>query len=64
MKMCESSVFLMEGGERKKIMNEAVLIRDDGNKIIIIGLMGEKKEIERARIAEVDVDRHEVVLRA
>jgi predicted RNA-binding protein len=60
--MCESKVFLDNKGVREKIMDEAITIEVVGDNVIITGNMGERKEIEGARITKIDVDGHEIVL--
>lgn len=60
--MCESKVYL-DGKKKEKIMDEAVLVEDEGGKVVVIGLMGERKEVPNARIARVTADKHEVYLK-
>lgn len=60
--MCESRVYLLGRGGKKRIMDSAVLVRDEGGKVLVVGLLGERKVMEEARIAEISVDRHEVLL--
>ncbi|MEE8402276.1 MAG: CooT family nickel-binding protein [Candidatus Hydrothermarchaeaceae archaeon] len=59
--MCESKVFIIKGGKKEKIMDEAVLVRDEGSVIIIGGLMGGRKEV-KGRIVEIDADKHEILI--
>ncbi len=59
--MCESKVFIIKGGKKEKIMDEAMLVRDEGSVIIIGGLMGERKEV-KGRIVEIDADKHEILI--
>lgn len=60
--MCESKVFLIDGEKKEKLMDEAILIKEEDNKLMIIGLLGEKKEIENAKIVKMDMDRHEIFI--
>ncbi len=57
--MCESKVYLIKGNEKEKIMDEAVLIKEENGKLIIFGLLGEKTEIN-GRIVRIDMYKHEV----
>lgn len=59
--MCESKVFVIKNGKKEKIMDEAVLVKDEGRKIIIRGLFGERKEV-KGKIVEVDADGHEILI--
>ncbi|MBI5253310.1 MAG: CooT family nickel-binding protein [Euryarchaeota archaeon] len=61
--MCESKVFLIEGGKKEKLMDEAVIVKDEGGKITLTGLLGERKEIKNARIAGVDAGKHEIFIK-
>ena len=61
--MCESKVFLING-KKKKVMDDAVLVKEEGNKIIVIGLLGEQEEIKGAKIVEINAERHEVFLKS
>ncbi len=61
--MCESKLYLIEGEEKKLIMEEAVLVKEKESKVIAVGLLGQREDIEGARIVEVDSDRHIIVLR-
>lgn len=60
--MCESSVYLKEGKSRVKIMDEALLIEDDGEKINIVGILGDRKEIMNGKIVKLDMGKHEVLI--
>ncbi len=59
--MCESKVFIIKGGKKEKIMDEAVLVKDEGGTVIIGGLFGERKEV-KGKIVEVDAERHEILI--
>lgn len=61
--MCESKVFLIEGGKKEKLMDEVVLVKDEDSKITLVGLLGERKEIKNARIAGVDAGKHEIFIK-
>lgn len=60
--MCESIVYILEGEEKKKIMEDVSKVRYEGENLILIGLLGSRKEI-RGKIIEVDADRHEIVIK-
>ncbi len=54
--MCESKVYL----NSKKILDEVILITAEGDDLVIVGLLGERKEVKNARITKMDMDRHEI----
>lgn len=60
--MCESRVYLLRGGKKEKVMDAAVSVKDEGGRVLVVGLLGERKELEKARISEISIDRHEVLL--
>ena len=53
----------MKGGKKTKVMDEATLIKDDGGRLIVMDVLGKRKVIEKGRIAEVDADKHEIVIK-
>jgi predicted RNA-binding protein len=59
--MCESKVFIIKGGKKELVMDEASFVKDEGQKVIIGGLFGEIKEVI-GKIIEVDADRHEILI--
>ncbi|MDP6459875.1 MAG: CooT family nickel-binding protein [Candidatus Hydrothermarchaeota archaeon] len=60
--MCESRVYLLRGGKKEKIMDAAVLVKDEDGRVLVVGLLGERKELKKVRISEISVDHHEVLL--
>jgi|Deesub1362A_J573_1020465.scaffolds.fasta_scaffold00131_62 predicted RNA-binding protein len=60
--MCESIVYILEGEEKKKIMEDVSKVRYEGENLVLIGLLGDRKEI-RGKIIEVDADQHEIVIK-
>lgn len=61
MRMCESKVFVLHNGKKEKIMDEAVLLTQERGKLTIMGVMGERKEIE-GNIVRVDAEKHEITI--
>ncbi|RMF90281.1 MAG: CooT family nickel-binding protein [Methanobacteriota archaeon] len=57
--MCESTVFMAEGKERRKLMDNVTVITVDGEKIALSGLLGESMTVE-GRIRRIDMERHEI----
>lgn len=59
--MCEATVYLIEGGQEKKIMQDVVLLEPEGDQVRLIDLMGEQMLV-RGRIKKADFLRHRVTL--
>mgnify|MGYP001200573277 CR=1 FL=1 len=55
-------VYLLRGGKKEMIMDAAVLVKDEGGSVLVVGLLGERKELKKVRISEISVDHHEVLL--
>lgn len=60
--MCESKVFIRDGGRAEKIADEAVTVLEEGSTVVVVGLFGETLRVDQARIAEVDARRHVIYL--
>lgn len=61
--MCESSVYLVgDGDERQLLMEEAVLVKREGDNIMLMNIIGEKQTIP-ASIEHIDLLKHQVLLR-
>lgn len=60
--MCESRVVLIEGGSEKVVMEEVILIDTDGEDLNLVGVLGQRKTVEGARIVKMDMDRHTIYL--
>jgi predicted RNA-binding protein len=57
--MCEASVYLVENGEEKKIMQDVTLVQPEDDAIFIATLLGEQK-IVSGRISRIDFLKHTV----
>ncbi len=60
--MCESKVYVRDGGRDKKIADEAVTVLEEGRAVVVVGLFGDKVRVEDARIGEVDARKHVIYL--
>lgn len=61
--MCESTAFLMKDSGEEKILEDVVMLKPEGNKIILTSLLGETKEIE-GTVDHIDLMKHRIVLRS
>ena len=60
--MCEANVYLLRGDEREEVMRAAVEVRDEGGRVVVVGMLGKRREVPGARIVEIDIHDHEVLL--
>ncbi len=60
--MCESSVYLIDEKGKEKVMDGALFIEDEGDKLVIRGILGEKEEILGGKIVKMDMDKHEILI--
>lgn len=60
--MCESNVLLKSAEGITSIMPDAISVRDDGKSITCVDIVGQKVTIDGARINEIDLLRHRVLL--
>jgi predicted RNA-binding protein len=61
--MCESTVYLIEGGEKVTVMEEAAKVTVSGTSVVVANLSGERKTLEGVEFSEADLMRHEIILR-
>jgi predicted RNA-binding protein len=59
--MCEAMVFVVKDGKKRKVMEDVVTIRPEGDQILLTDLFGEQKLIT-ARIERADLLEHEIIL--
>ncbi|MDD3421448.1 MAG: CooT family nickel-binding protein [Methanocellales archaeon] len=60
--MCESRVVLEVNGKMETLMEEVIRILIRGDDIELIGIFGERKNM-RGRIVDIDVNKHEIVIK-
>ncbi len=59
--MCESTVFLKEGGAERVLMKEVATVRPKGGKLLLTSILGEELEVEAA-VTELDLMGHRIVV--
>jgi len=62
MDLCESNVFLISGGKREMVMEDAMSVVTEGGKVVVTDALGKRKEVEGAKIGSIDMEGHEVLL--
>ena len=60
--MCASNVYVVRGEDEQLLMKDVAEIRVEGDKLILTGLLGEKKEIE-AELVRLDLEGHAIYIR-
>lgn len=61
--MCESTVYLLEGGTKKVVMAEAARVSVTGADVVVTSLSGEQKTLVDVELSDADLMKHEIVLR-
>jgi predicted RNA-binding protein len=59
--MCEARVYLGNGSEEKEIMQDVVRVEPDGDTMVCVSLLGERKLV-RGTLRKVDFLKHTVHL--
>jgi len=62
--MCESSVYLLKGSERRLVMAEAAKVIASANSVLCISLAGDRETVPGAWIADADLMKHEIILKS
>jgi len=60
--MCASNVYLVKGEDEQLVMKDVAEIRVEGGKLLLTGLLGEKKEIE-GELVRLDLEGHAIYIR-
>lgn len=60
--MCESSVYLMEGGEERLVAKEVILMRVTDEGVTFVDIAGTPVTLRNVVVAYVDFVNHKVVL--
>ena len=60
--MCESNVYVRDDEGDRLVMEDAVLLEQDGGKVKITDILGEEKELE-GDVEEVTFLEHRIVVR-
>jgi predicted RNA-binding protein len=59
--MCESNVYLQDEDNEKLVMEDVALLKQQENRIWLVDLLGEEKELE-GKVQEIDFLDHKVVI--
>jgi len=59
--MCESNAYLVQGGREELLLEDVVLIRPEGEKILLTGIFGERELVD-AKIKMIDLLHHKIIL--
>lgn len=58
--MCESKVIIVEGGKSKRIIEEAIHLRIDGDTYYISCLDGSSHKLEGYKLKDIDLINHTI----
>ena len=59
--MCESTVYLRDGGEERVLMKDVAVVRPRGGRLLIVSVLGDRIEVE-GRLSELDLMGHRIVV--
>ncbi|NLA26345.1 MAG: CooT family nickel-binding protein [Firmicutes bacterium] len=59
--MCQSSVYLVKDGNEELVMEDVSVITPQGEDILLVGMLGEKKKI-KAKFKELQLMDHRILL--
>ena len=59
--MCEAKVFMVTDDLQKEIMQDVVLVQPEGDKLLLVNLLGEQKLV-KGHIKKIDFIKHTLVL--
>ena len=60
--MCESTVLMKSETGITTVMPEAISVRVEGDKIRCVDIIGRETTVDSARISEIDLLRHRILL--
>jgi len=60
--MCASNVYLVKGEEERLLMKDVAEIRVEGERLLLTGLLGEKKEI-KGELVRLDLEGHAIYIK-
>jgi predicted RNA-binding protein len=60
--MCQSTAYILKDGEEEEVMADIATIIPEGNKLRLISLFGEEKEVE-ASIEQINLLGHKIILK-
>jgi len=61
--MCESTAFVKKDGNEEKVLEDVVMLKPEGTKIVLTSILGETKEIE-GTVDHIDLMNHKIVILA
>jgi predicted RNA-binding protein len=59
--MCQSTVYLVKNGKEELVMEDVSVITPRGEEILLVGMLGEKKQI-KAKFKELQLMDHRILL--
>ena len=59
--MCETTVYLSDGGEEHKVMEDVVLVQPEDDAYLLVNILGEQKLVQGC-IVKIDFLKHTIHL--
>lgn len=59
--MCQSNAYFVQDGEEELLLEDVVLIKPEGEKILLTSLFGERELVD-AKIKMIDLLHHKIIL--
>ena len=60
--MCEAAAWMLEDGQKQKLMDNVVDITPEGDRLLLTDLFGEQRLV-KAEIEKIDLIAHEIFLK-
>ena len=60
--MCASTAYYRKGSEEEVLLSDVMHLIPQGDGYRLVGLLGDEKVLEHARLVEVDFESHKIVL--
>ncbi len=62
--MCESNVYIIKNGNEELYAKDIVHLSIQGDKIVLVNIIGKRYELTKATIAYIDFLKHKIVLKS
>lgn len=59
--MCQSNAYLVKNGKEELLMEDVTLIKPQGDELLLVGLLGETKQL-KVKIKELQLMDHRILL--
>lgn len=60
--MCSSTAYFRRGEDEEMVLSEVMFVKPEGSGYRLVGMLGDEKVLERARLLEIDFERNRILL--